>query len=73
MYGPNTRLKDLENDEEVMELLAKENPIAYGIIVSKDKENSNLTLGELPWLAFYGFDASVVLPVNEKIYNIKRW
>lgn len=73
VYGPETRLMDLENDEEVMELLSKELPLAYGIIAGKDVENELLTLGELPYFYFLGFNPVQVNPVVEKIYNISRY
>ncbi|WP_026497987.1 alpha-L-rhamnosidase [Butyrivibrio sp. WCD2001] len=73
VYGPETRLSELEKDEEVMALLEKELPPAYGIIRKHDKENGNHTLGELPFLFFMGFTPENVGPVNEKIFNFKRW
>jgi alpha-L-rhamnosidase len=73
LYSPATRLSELENDTEVMELLKKELPQAYGIITKHDKENGNLTLGELPFIFYMGFTPELVNPVTDKIYNIVRW
>jgi len=73
IYSPDTRLMELADDKEVMELLEKELPIAYGIIVGGDKEAGSNTLGALPYLNFYGFVPDMVYPVIEKIYNMNRW
>ncbi len=73
LYSPATRLSELENDTEVMELLKKELPQAYGIITKHDKENGNLTLGEIPFIFYMGFTPEKVNPVTDKIYNIVRW
>ncbi len=73
VYGPQTRLSELENDDEVMAILEKELPAAYGIIRSHDKENGNQTLGAIPFLFYMGFSPEVVNPVNEKIFNMNRW
>ena len=70
VYGPETRLSQLEGDTEVMELLKNQLPVAYGVITSHDKENGNLTLGELQFVFFLGFTPEVVNPVTEKIYKI---
>ena len=73
VYGPATRLAQLEGDAEVMELLKAQLPTAYGVITSHDKENGNLTLGELQFVFFLGFTPEVVNPVTEKIYKMNRW
>ena len=68
VYGPETRLSELEQDEEVMALLQKELPAAFGIIKGHDKEMGNHTLAEIPYLFFLGFNPEMVNPVVEKIY-----
>jgi alpha-L-rhamnosidase len=73
VYGPETRLSELEKDEVVMGHLEKELPPTYGIIRNHDKEIRNHILGELPFLFFMGFTPEKVGPVNEKIFNFKRW
>lgn len=73
IYSPQTRLAELEGDEEVMEILKEKLPVAYGIIVSHDKEMANHTLAELPYLFFLGGTPETVLPVTEKIFALKRW
>ncbi|MBO6128189.1 MAG: family 78 glycoside hydrolase catalytic domain [Pseudobutyrivibrio sp.] len=73
VYSPKTRLLELEADEEVMALLQKELPAAFGVIKSHDKEMGNHTLGEIPYLFFMGFTPELVNPINEKIFAMKRW
>ncbi|MCR5468888.1 MAG: glycoside hydrolase family 78 protein [Lachnospiraceae bacterium] len=73
VYGPQTRLLELGNDEEIMTMLENELPSAYGVIKSGDKEMGNVTLGALPFLFFMGFNPEMVKPVAEKIYKTLRW
>ncbi len=73
IYSVNTRLQELEADDEVMAILEKELPAAYGIIKSHDKENATLTLGEIPFVFYLGFTPELVNPITEKICNIIRW
>ena len=73
VYNPDTRLSELENDSEVMALLKEQLPAVFGVIASHDKEMSNHTLAELPFLFYLGFSPEVVNPINEKIFAMKRW
>ena len=73
IYSPNTRLLELKDDEEIMNLLQKEAPALYGIIRSGDKEMGNNTLATVPYLFFLGVNPEMMEPINEKIYNAKRW
>lgn len=51
-YGTHTRLVEVAEDEEVLTILKKELPVAYEIILKNDKENENLTFGELGTMFF---------------------
>ncbi|WP_029320269.1 alpha-L-rhamnosidase [Butyrivibrio sp. AE3004] len=73
VYGAETRLSELEKDDEVMGILQKELPVAFGIIKNHDPENGNHTLGELPFLFYMGFSPETVNPVTDKIFKLKRW
>ena len=73
IYSENTRLSELAGDKEVLDLLKKDLPQAYGAIEKKDKEMGNLTLGTLPTLFYMGFKPEVVNAVNDKIFALKRW
>lgn len=73
VYGPETRLSELADDEEVMTLLQKSAPALFGIIKSGDKENGNKTLAEIPYLFYLGVNPEMMKPINEKIYNVLRY
>jgi len=73
VYGPATRLGEVAKDEAVMAVLKEELPAAYGMIKSGDKENMNLTFGELGAMFFMGFNPEMVATAAEKIYAMKRW
>lgn len=73
VYGPETRLAEVADDPEVMAILKEELPVAYGIIMSGDKENMNLCFGALGHMFFMGFVPEVVEKVSKKIYSLKRW
>lgn len=72
-YDENTRLEEVAKDEAVMEILKAELPVAYGIIVSGDKENGSRTFGELKHLFFMGFTPESVEKVTSKIFAMKKW
>lgn len=73
VYDENTRLSELAGDAEAMDILQKTLPQAYGMIVSQDKENMNLTLGELPFMFFMGFNPQNVGAATEKLFSLLRW
>ena len=73
IYSQQTRLLELKDDEEALNLLQEKLPAVYGIIMSEDKEMGNHTLGDLPYLFFLGLNPEVINAVNEKIYAMKRW
>ncbi len=73
IYGPETRLGEVAGDAEVMEILKETLPAAYGIIMSRDKENENLTFGELGHMFFMGFTPEMVAKATDKIYQLLRW
>jgi alpha-L-rhamnosidase len=53
--------------------LEKELPKVYGMISSGDKENGNLTLGQLPHLFYLGIDPKAAKPVLDKIFSMVVW
>lgn len=73
IYDENTRLDEVAWDEEVCAILKKQLPAAYKILISNDKENRNLTFGELKHMFFMGFEPEQVAAAEEKIFAIKRW
>lgn len=73
IYSSATRLGEVAQDAEVMEILQKELPAAYGMIMSQDKENMNLTFGELSVMFFMGFNPEMVGRATEQIFKLKRY
>ena len=73
-YTMDTRLEELQGDERAVEILKTELPIAYGMIESQDAENLSLSLGELQFMFFLGFNPEMVQPVAEKLLKLPaKW
>lgn len=72
-YDNHTRLAELAGDGEALAVLREELPPAYEIILKKDKENENLTFGELSGMFFLGFTEEMVRTATKKIYALKCW
>ena len=62
-----TRLEELINDERAMEILKTELPIAYGLAMSGDPENLSLSLNELQFMFFMGFNPQMVNAAADKL------
>lgn len=73
VYDDDTRLREVAKDEEVMAILQKELPQAYGMIINHDRENGNLTFRELGSMFFMGFNPGMVAHATEQIFKMKRW
>ncbi len=73
IYGPATRLSEVAGDEELMEILKEKLPAAYGMITGGDKEDLNLSFGELSFLFFKGFTPESVAEATDVIYNLIRY
>lgn len=73
VYSEKTRLGQLTEDAEAMEILQKELPNAFGMAMNGDKEDLNLTFEDLKFMFFAGFNPEVVAKAGEKIYNLIRW
>lgn len=67
LYTMDTRLEELWNDERAMEILKTNLPIAYGLVMSGDPENLSLSLRELQFMFFMGFDPQMVNVAAEKL------
>ena len=72
-YDANTRLLEVAEDAEVMEILREKLPAAFGMIMGRDKENGNLTFGELGFMFFMGFHPQLVAEATKDIYEMIRW
>lgn len=56
----NSRLEEMQNDLRAMEILARKMPLAVDKINSQDPENLNLSLNELQYMFFLGFNPEMV-------------
>lgn len=63
----DTRLEELKDDECAMEILKTELPIVYGLVMSEDPENLSLSLNELQFMFFMGFNPQMVNAAAEKL------
>lgn len=67
IYTMDTRLEELISDERAMEILKTELPIAYGLAMSGDPENLSLSLNELQFMFFMGFNPQMVNAAADKL------
>ena len=68
LYSMDTRLEEMVNDSRAMEILKTELPIAYGMALSNDAENLGLSLNELQFMFFMGFNPERVKAAAEKLF-----
>ncbi len=73
IYNEKTKLFEVADDKEVMEILKEAMPSVYRIIKENDIENGMLTFGELEGKFFLGLNPEVLKEVTGKIYGLKRW
>lgn len=74
LYTMDSRLEELQKDDRAMEILKNNLPIAYGLIMGQDAENLSLSLGELQFMFFMGFDPKMVQSAAEKILELDaKW
>lgn len=72
LYSMETRLEELQTNQSAMEILKTDLPIAYGLIQSQDPENLSLSLGELQYMGFMGFNREMVQNAAEKILQLRK-
>ena len=72
IYDENTRMSQLADDKEALEILKEELPAAYGIIIRQDAEHLQLSFKELGGLFFMGFTPEKVEKAAKKIYALIR-
>lgn len=72
LYTMESRLEELQSDERAMEILHTDLPIAYGLIQGQDMENLSLSLEELAYMGFMGFQPHMVQAAAEKILKLQR-
>ena len=73
IYNSQTKLFEVAEDREVMEILKESMPSVYRIIQENDIENGMLTFEELEDKFFLGLKPEILNEVTQKIYGLKRW
>lgn len=68
LYSMDTRLEELRTDARAMEILKTELPIAYNMALSGDPENLSLSLNEIQFMFFMGFNPQIVCAAAEKLF-----
>lgn len=69
-YTMKSRLEELQNDSRAMEILERKMPLAVEKIKSQDVENLNLSLEELQFMFFLGFNPPMVQAAAEELLQL---
>ena len=56
----DSRLEEMQNDPRALEILERKMPLALAKIKGKDAEDLNLSLNELQYMFFLGFNPGMV-------------
>ena len=71
LYGWDTLLEELAEDERAMEILKEELPVAYGMACSGDLENLTTSLGELKYMSFLGLRADETEKAAARLFELQ--
>ena len=69
-YTLDSRLEEMQEDPEAMEILGRKLPLAVSLIESRDVENLNLTVRELQFMTFLGFDPGQVREAASELLEL---
>ena len=69
VYDGSSRLEDLADNDEALEIIKEKLPNAYDIIIGGTLEDKNTTLDELKFQGFRGFEYN---KVEEVIDDVKK-
>lgn len=72
-YGMSSLLEDFCSDENAQKLLREELPVAFGLMMSGEKEHLTHSLEKLSHMTFMGFHPELVQATAEKLARIKRY
>lgn len=70
-YTMDSRLEEFQNDTRAMEILKRKLPLAVEKINSQDVENLNLSLNELQYMFFLGFNPPMVQTAAEELLRLE--
>lgn len=69
-YTMNSRLEEMQNDSRALEILKRKMPLALAKIQGKDAEDLNLSLNELQYMFFLGFNPAMVQEAAEELLQL---
>lgn len=71
LYTMDSRLEELQKDERAMVILKEDLPIAYGMIEEQDPESLSMSLNELQYMFFMGFNPQMVQTAAAKLLELQ--
>ena len=72
-YTMDSRLDELKDDAEALELLKEDLPQALGLINTGDEEFLSMSLKELQFLFFRGFNPQMVAEGTRRLFDLKAF
>ncbi len=70
-YNMNTRLEEVVDDKEAMEILKEDLPTAFGLAMSGDIENLSLSFNEMMYMFFMGFNPELIQKGTKRLFKLK--
>ena len=70
-YSMDSRLDELKDDPEALEILRADLPPACGLIESGDAEFLAMSLNDLQYLFFRGFNPQMVREGTRRLFELK--
>ena len=72
-YTMDSRLDELRGDPEAVEILKTDLPAAWHLICTGDAEFLSMSLGELQYLFFRGFNPQMVAEGTKRLFELKAF
>lgn len=70
-YTMESRLEEMREDPQAMQILKQKLPLAAALAESDDVENLNLSMGELQYMSFLGFQADQVIEAAGELMKLE--
>ena len=71
-YSMDTRLDQLKDDEEAMDILAQDLPALVGIIRSNNEESLSMSFADLQFMFFWGFNPEIIQKGCKRVLELKN-
>ena len=72
-YSMDSRLDELREDPEALKILEEDLPVALALIHTGDVEFLSMSLGELQFLFFRGFNPQMVAEGTRRLFTLKAF